>query len=118
MFLLSDFPIPDPAVRTPSLATPSVRLHTTSRQKCGPILALAACILLLAPARSTPNSPRSATQLVRDMEDQAGRDMAEQGARILNWSPYTAHKYSDAMLGIEAYRRPRLRGVGGLMKGR
>jgi hypothetical protein len=44
--------------------------------------------------------------------------MAANDAAILNWRPFSAHKYGDADLGIEAYRRPRLRGIGGLLKGR
>ncbi len=60
----------------------------------------------------------SAADMIKAIEAGAGRDMAANDAAILNWSPFSAHKYTDSDLGIEAYRRPRLRGIGGLLKGR
>ena len=81
-------------------------------------------LLVLFPPRPTlfcaasPVPDGSATDLIKAIESGASRDMAANDAAILNWSPFSAHKYGDADLGIEAYRRPRLRGIGGLLKGR
>ena len=61
---------------------------------------------------------RSGSELVKAIEDSASRDMTANNAGIFNWSPFSAHKHTDADLSIEAYRRPRLRGIGGLVKGR
>jgi hypothetical protein len=60
----------------------------------------------------------SATEVVKAIESSANRDMSDSEAGIYNWSPFSATKYSDTDLAIEAYRRPRLRGIGGLVKGR
>ncbi len=93
------------------------RTGTAWRYKSALLAALHLVLLPLGPTHcAAPDG--SATDLVKAIESGASRDMAANDAAILNWSPFSAHKYRDADLGIEAYRRPRLRGIGGLLKGR
>jgi hypothetical protein len=87
---------------------PLATLHLLVLLPSGPMLHCAA----------SPVLDTSATDLIKAIESGASREMAANDAAILNWSPFSAHKYGDADLGIEAYRRPRLRGIGGLLKGR
>ncbi len=95
---------------------------TARRQNCA--LSAALHLLVLLPSEPTrhcsasPTTDVSAASMVKAIESGASRDMAANDAAIFNWSPFSAHKYGDADLGIEAYRRPRLRGIGGLLKGR
>jgi hypothetical protein len=95
---------------------------TARRHRCA--LSAAVHLLALLPSGPTlhcaasPAPDGSAADLIKAIESGASRDMAANDAAIFNWSPFSAHKYSDADLSIEAYRRPRLRGIGGLLKGR
>ena len=83
-------------------------------------MALSSCWLIFIPVYLCNASPvpASAIELVRTIENSASRDMSANEAGIFNWSPFSSHKHTDADLSIVAYRRPRLRGIGGLVKGR
>ena len=90
----------------------------TARSRGTLLPALHLLALLSRHCAASPAPGGSAADMIKAIEGGASRDMAANDAAILNWSPLSAHKYGDADLAIAAYRRPRLRGIGGLLKGR